>query len=299
MRTLWAVLLLSAAPAQAQLTATGNAQITGQAGFGTALPDARLKVQTAAGDAYALRVSSPDGSAMFTLEKTGKAGLGVTAGAALDVLGAADGGNVGLQLRVGNSSSTTDSVQIAFAYDSTSTFRHSLRTRAVASQNLGNAVDFYVWRDTATPADLGTRRALSLQAISSVSTGSVHVLPAGTPDVELEVSNGTTTGGGTIHRAAAGTHSSRRLKSHIRMLEAEAQARAYQDVQALKHARFRYKGSSRLMRGLIYEDAPESVRGEHKTVVLDYRILNLELALKETYRRIRELEAELARREGR
>ena len=49
-----------------------------------------------------------------------------------------------------------------------------------------------------------------------------------------------------------------------------------------------------LRRGLIYEDSPESLRGPNKTIVFDYRVLNLELALQEADRRITKLEAKIA-----
>ena len=46
--------------------------------------------------------------------------------------------------------------------------------------------------------------------------------------------------------------------------------------------------------GLVYEDAPASIRGPAQTVVLDYRVLNLELASKELDRRVAALEAQIS-----
>lgn len=150
----------------------------------------------------------------------------------------------------------------------------------------------------------------------------VHIDQSGTGDVELEVSNGVSTGGGTIHRAASATHSSRVLKSHITYLPVAAEEQALADVVGLRHAAFRYlrnvyatKKISRLpigkkeeveevvpdtsvvvaripdltaplRRGLIYEDAPESVRGSGESIVIDDRITNLELAVKAIAKRL-------------
>ena len=137
---------------------------------------------------------------------------------------------------------------------------------------------------------------MSLQA-STLSLVSVHISPVGAADVELEVSNGQVTGGGKIHRASASTHSSRALKTDIAYFGEDAPARALAEVFALKHATFRYKSPvarQPLTRGLIYEDTPDSIRGEGQTVVVDYRLMNLELALKAVNGRVGELEARIA-----
>jgi len=294
-------------PSYGDFKVTGDNQITGQAGVGTLVPRARLEARMAAGDNFALKVSSQNGSALMVVDKAGKTGIGMSNPQGnLDVFGSGDGGNIGLQLRVGNSSSTTSSSQIVFVYGSTETFRHSLRTRSVDGQNLFNAIDFFLWRSTGQPGALGSLQVLSLQAVPAASTGSVHIDPAGDPDVELEVSNGATTGGGAMHRASAGTHSSREIKTDISYMDQAQELGAYEDVKALRHARFRYKAiqpsfppykpmlvrnpTLPLARGLIYEDAPESIQGPGKTVILDDRVLNLEMALKEINRRIAELE---------
>ena len=86
----------------------------------------------------------------------------------------------------------------------------------------------------------------------------------------------------------------------------DAQRRqAYDDVKALRHATFQYKAlkgggpAGPVYRGLIYEDAPESIHGDDKTIVLDYRVLNLELALQEADRKIAALEAKIKATEER
>lgn len=290
-------------PSSCQTRFTGDGQVTGQMGVGTSVPQARLEVKISSTDAYGLKVSSADGSAFLVVDSSGRLGVKLSTPLAnVDVVGGADSGELGLLLRVGNSSASTASGQIAFAYgNSTQTFRHSIRTRHRASQNLHNAVDFFLWRSTGQPEALGGLWAMSLQNVPAASTGSVHVLPTGDADAELEVSNSTTTGGGTIHRASAGTHSSAALKGGIEHLTEGDERTAFEDVRALRLTRFRYRNdpSGRPMRGLLYEEAPESVRGPHKTVVVDYRLLNLEAALKEVNRRVLALEAEIAALEGR
>lgn len=293
---LLAILMILPGLARADFQTSGDSQVTGQVGVGTALPRARLEVKMASADNYALKVSSQDGTALLSVNKAGKLVIGTnTAAATVDIFGSGDNATIGLQLRVGNSSTTTSSSQIVFT-STAATQGHSLRTRAVASQELGNALDFFLWNSTAQPTTLGSLQALSLQVVATTHTVSMHIMPAGTPDVDLEVSNGVTTGGGTIHRAAAGTHSSRALKSDIAYLDAAQDLQGYQDVKALRHARFRYKTArgGPLLRGLIYEDTPPSVRGAGLAVMFDNRVMNLELALKEADRRMTALQEQIS-----
>jgi len=63
---------------------------------------------------------------------------------------------------------------------------------------------------TTTLADLNV---LSLQGIANASGGSFHVNPMGEPDAEVEVSNGASTGGGTIQYGKWVAPSSRRFKT--------------------------------------------------------------------------------------
>jgi len=295
--------------ALAATQSSGDAQVMGQIGVGTAQPQARLEVKISSADAFALKVSSQNGDSLLVLDSRGRLGVGVSSPAAkLDV----GDGAIGLQLRVGNSSMSATSAQIVFAYDSTATFRHSIRTQANPEANLGNSIDFYLWRSTGQPAALGEEHVLSLQSYGTASTAcAVHVRPVGTPEFELEVSSGGgVTGGGTMHRATAETHSMRALKSDIAYMNEAAERRAYEDIKALRHARFRYKALSPtanpnkpiyvenpgqpISRGLIYEDSPESIRGPSKTLVVDYRVMSLELALKEADRRVRALESQIS-----
>jgi hypothetical protein len=309
-----AALLGLSGPALADTKFSNDLSVSGQLGVSNFAPQATFDVRMSSADQYGIRVSSQNGTALMTLDGNGRLAIGVSSPMArFDINGAADSGDTALLLRVGNSSSTTSSSQIVFAYGSSETYRHSIRTRHVAGQDLYNTMDFFLWRSTAEPTVMGSVQALSLQAVTDASTQgvhnvSVHVMPAGTPDVELEVSDGITTGAGTINRAAAGTHSSRAVKTDIAYLDQAEAVRALEDVKGLQHSRFRYKrlvhdrrGKQRLIadpsqpviRGIVYEEAPASIQGPAKTVVLDYRVLNLELASQELDRRIKKLEAEV------
>ena len=295
-RVLAAILLgsgLWTCPAWADFQVTGNGQITGETGAGTLVPQARLEVRMDPSDAYALKVSSQNGDGLLTIDRTGKVAVGLSnPQSRLDLHGSGNGNEIGLQLRVGNSTSSTSSSQIVFASGSTETFRHSIRTRHTASQNLGNAIDFYLWQSTGQANALGNVNVLSLQASTATYACSVHVRPAGDPVYELEVSSGSgITGGGIIRYASAGQPSVRTIKSDITYLDLSQEAKAYEELKSLRHAQFRYKGDATLRRGLIYEDAPASIQRKGKSLAVDARLLNLEMALKETQRQVLELEA--------
>lgn len=284
--------------ATAQTQTSSDLTVTGQLGVGTAAPRARLEAQMSASDSYGLLVSSANGQPMLQVDRAGQLGIGVTPQGRVDVFGSGDNGSVGMRLRVGNSTSTMLSEQITFGPASSDTYRHAIVTRHTASQNYLNAMDFLLWNTTAQPTAIGSFDAMSLTAISTYSFASVHILPAGDPDVELEVSNGLTTGGGSILRAAATSHSSRVLKTDIKYFGADAPARAAADVQSLRHVLFRYRGkdgrgAGPVHRGLIYEEAPVSIQAADKTIAVDYRLLNIELALREADRRIAALQKQI------
>ncbi|MDX6768918.1 MAG: hypothetical protein SF051_05255 [Elusimicrobiota bacterium] len=303
MRGLSMALLLLPGLAAAQFTATGDQTVTGQLGAGTAVPQGRLEVKLAAEDAYALRVSSQDGAPLLVVDRFGKVGIGTgVPQALLDTAGSDAAGDVGLQLRSGNSSSTYSSSQVVFAYDSSGTYRHSLRTRHAADQHFGNSMDFFIWRSTGTPLALGELGALSLQ-VRSASSATVHVRPStGTPAYELVVSDGYTLGAGRVMAATVGPHSSRELKNIEGYLAEYDEARAYDEAKGLRHATYRYKNQP-LTRGLIYEDAPESLREPRgQSIVFEARLNNMEMALKVARRRITGLEGKISaleREEGR
>lgn len=297
MSRVW-VLLLLAAPLHAATTVTSDLTITGEAGFGTSAPRARLEVKAGDSDAYAIKVSSQDGSVLLSIDREGNAAIGLeSAGARLDAAGTADDGSIGLQLRAGNSSNTVTSSQFVFAMAGTQTFRQSIRTQHDQAQPDYNRVDFFLWNSTGAPNDLGALDVLSVRA-SSTTTGSVQVLPAGPAPFELVVSDGETIGGGTIQFGRFWQQSSRARKTDIRYAGKEDIRKAYEDLKALKHVIFRYKSAnSREKRGLIYEDAPESVRGPAGTLSTARRLALLEMALQETGARLDALEEGVSRME--
>lgn len=131
----------------------------------------------------------------------------------------------------------------------------------------------------------------------------VHIQPVGTADVELEVSDGLTTGGGDIHRATSGTHSRRALKHSIKYLADADYAAAYNDLLSLRHVTFKYKTikstatmetiddpNTPARQGLIYEEAPQRIKDGQGTIILDYRVQELEMALIWAIRKIEKLE---------
>lgn len=295
-----ALFILGPAGARAQFVTSGGQTFTGQFGAGNATPRATLDVRTSSSDAYALWVSSQNGDSLMFVDGAGNMSVGVPSPAALlDIRGRGDDGDIGLQLRSGNSSSTYSSSQIVFAYDSSGTYRHRLVTRATADQYLGNDVDFFLWNSTGDPTALGDLEVLSLQGSQSVSSASVHIRPVGDPVYELVVSDGLTTGGGSVMAASVGTHSSRALKTMTATLGDADAEKAYEDVLSLKPATFRYKrrdgSAGPLVRGLVYEDSPESIRDERgRSLVVEARVANMEMALSVANRRIRELGKKIA-----
>lgn len=281
--------------AAAQFTASGDQTVTGAMGAGTAVPQARLEVKLSASDDYALKVSSQNGAPLLVVDRFGKVGIGTgVPQALLDVAGSDAAGDIAAQLRAGNSSTTYSSSQLIFAYDSSGTYRHSLRTRHVAGSYFGNSLDFFLWRSTGQPLTLGDLGVLSLQSWSA-SSSTVHVRPStGTPAYELVVSDGYTLGAGSVMAAVVATHSSRELKDVEGYQDAAQEGRAYDEVKTLRHARYHYRNQP-MTRGLIYEDAPDSIRDKRgESIVFEARLNNMEMALKVARARIKDLEGKIA-----
>lgn len=298
-RALIFLALIAAAQARAQFSSSSNQTVTGAMGAGTTIPRATLDVLASTSDAYALWIASQNGNGLLTVNAAGAAGIGTANPAALlDVKGFGDAGDIGVQLRSGNSSSTYLSSQIVFAYDSSGLYPHAIQTRAVPSQYLGNDMDFFLWNSTSQPTTIGTLQVMSLQASPATSTASVHIMPVGTPIYELVVSNGITTGGGSVMAASVAMHSSRASKTILAELGAKDEAQAYADVKSLKPASFRYKGSpanSAPVQGLIYEDSPDSVKDSRgQSIIVEARIANMEMALQTANQRIKDLEVKIA-----
>lgn len=283
--------------AGAAMRASNTAHVPGTLLNGFLGSGAKLEVESQAQNSLTLLISSANRQALVSVDNSGEVGIGVTPQANLNI-GAS---SIGLQLRSGNSTSSVTSAQIAFGYNGDSSMRHFMRTEHSTSTD-GNKMDFLVWNTGAgSTATLAGLNVLSLQGIKTASGGSFHVQPVGEPDAEVEVSNGLTTGGGTMQRLDLVSPSSRLFKTDIKDLSEKAEDRALADVAGLKHAWFRYKSRQKdgrlfedpaqpLRTGLIYEEAPESIREGNEALSTSERLVNVELALKASMRRLEELQ---------
>ena len=292
------IFLLAAvlAPATAaQTTVVGDALILGRLTAGTTeASTARLAVRASSAAPAAFQVSGVDLTPFWVIGSSGAAGASVTPGAWLDIGGSADSADAGLWLRAGSLAPSTGPVQVAFGHEGSANLRHGIRSLH-STTTTGGSLDFLLWRPADGASGQGSLPALSLVASSTRAV--THVMPAATtPNHDLVVSDGSTPGGGTIRRAAESTHSSRELKAEISYLGDGDRAAAYEAARALRHARFRYKAlrhgewkrdsSQPERRGLIYEDAPASLRGPGESVSLDARLVQAELAAQELMRRL-------------
>ena len=281
--------------------------------MGTTAPAARLQVVASSQATTIFQVSGVDETPFLTVASSGAVGAGLTPLADLDINGSGDSGAVGLQLRSGNQYPNTSSIQAAFGYNGTGNLSHAIRTEHSTS-TAGNSMDFLLWNTGVSTPAVGNLEVLTLVTISSSASSteaSFHVMPpsVGLSTVEVTVSNGSTLGGGTVERAAEITHSSKELKSDIVYLGPEDEQRAYDEVFSLKPASFRYmvwnKKKKKLVRdrhqptrrGLIYEDSPDDIKGPGKSLILDERVTNMELAAKELLRRLDALDTDAAKQE--
>jgi hypothetical protein len=251
-------------------------------------------IQSRAENAFTLAVSSADRSPEIITTNVGQTMLGGWSPQAnLEVVSGQS--EVPVELRSGNASTATPSVQIAFGYNGDVSMSHSLRSEH-NSAAVDNSLDFLVWYPpTGSTTTLGNLEGLALQELTA-SGGSFHVHPAtGVATAQVEVSDGGTIGAGVVHRAAAYCVSSRAIKTDIAYLKEKAQKRAYEDVLALQPAAFRYKRDApgTVRRGLIFEEAPESIRAPGNRISYDERLVNVELALKEASARLEKLRQRL------
>jgi hypothetical protein len=121
------------------------------------------------GGAYDTRIEGDTDTHLFFADASeDRVGIGVSSPVAkLDVTGSSSGGSYSLQLRSGDSSTSTDAAQIIFSYAgspyNSSGYAHSIRTRHNAGGTTGNAIDFWLW-DQATDAasTLGTKRVMTV-----------------------------------------------------------------------------------------------------------------------------------------
>lgn len=289
-----------AARADAQTTVVGDAWIIGPVMVGTmTAASSRLHVVASPATEVPFQVSGVDLTPFLRVAKDGKVGMSTYSAANLDVNGAGDSSNTALMMQSGNLyQGGASRVQIAFGQDGTTNRRHAISS-VHSDSTTHNSIDFLIWSPAAGSAtSMATMTVLSLVTISSTAAieASVHVRPAGDPKHELVVSDGASTGGGSIHLAAQVSPSSRDWKRDIAYLGVADEAAAYANERELKHVSFRYarlKGGrfvrdsrAPIRRGLIFEDSSADVRGPGETLSLDQRLLESELAFKEFARKL-------------
>ncbi|MBI3289109.1 MAG: tail fiber domain-containing protein [Elusimicrobia bacterium] len=287
--------------ARAQSYVIGDAFITGRLTTGTTVAGASLDVKMSSSATAAFQVSGVDETPFFVVTSTGNVGMGVTPEARLDLTGTADVDNAALVLRNGNLYPATTQYQMTFGENGTVNRRHAIRSIHLSS-TASNGIDFLLWTPSQNAAAVGSLGVMSI--VTTTGGASMHVRPVGTPIVDLVVSDGSTLGAGAVHRAAEVAPSSREWKTDISSLETSQENLASLNVEGLKHVTFRYKkwtpkGLAKdrrqaLRRGLIYEEAPASAQGPGKSLILDERIVELELAMKQLIHRVEAAEKEAA-----
>ena len=121
-----------------------------------------------------------------------RVGIGTTSPSAkLDVAGSNTNG-YSLLLRSGDAFDGTDSVQIAFGYNNTTDYRHSIRTRHNSAASSGNNIDFYLWKyGTDAAGTLGSQFAMTMQGDGNVGIGTT------TANSRLHVSGSIRAAGGS------------------------------------------------------------------------------------------------------
>ena len=309
-------LLLMALPrlcmGQQTTTLAGDVWVDGKAGVGTASPAAHFEVRAASASGTVFQVSGVDETPFLQVDNQGRTALSTTPAANLDIWGVGDAGDIGLQLRNGALYASATTYQILFGYAGTPTYRHAWGTRHTTT-TADSSLDFYLWTPTQGASDVGVMEAMSLVTLSTPAVGGagVQVHPAsGTMTVELTVSDGHTIGAGTVHRAYEAQHSSKELKTDIGYLDESAGLKAYEETRGLKPVKFRYRNTGKkswlwflskkgpMHRGLLYEEAPDSLRGPGRSLSVDQRVVNAELAAKEFFKRLEALSEEAAKLPG-
>lgn len=147
----------------------------------------------------------------------------------------------------------------------------------------------------------GTSGAISMVsqdnvALSIDTSARIHIQPSGNADVELEVSNGASTGGGTVHAATFAAHSSRTLKKDIDPINETDKELLYDDLKSLVPVTFRYKNdpeNSDPHKGLVYEDVPDSLKADHQSISLNDQIFMLQAAVQVLIQKVETMEQEL------
>jgi hypothetical protein len=105
------------------------------------------------------------------------------------------------------------------------------------------------------------------------------------------------TGAGVIRYGESGEHVGRQGRTVVSRLGSKEEREAYGEISSMKHSKYQLAGSGlggpmpSVMRGIQYKQAPKSIKAPDQSLILDERIMNLELAVKEAEREIRELSA--------
>ncbi len=306
-RSLLALLLtVLAASASAQSAIVGDAWILGKVSVGTTTADARFYVLASSAAEVPFQISGVDLTPFLRVSRDGTVGLSTYSAAHLDVWGMADSADVAMMLRSGDAyGASAGRVQLAMGANGTTNRRHTITSLHTSSTGF-NSVDMRVWTpDAGSAADVATMTVASLVTSTAAFAAGVHVMPVGSPQAELTISNGLSTGGGTLHVLNSVTPSSRRIKSAISYLDPAEEDAALARVKDLRHVNFRYMkrkgagfardGRAPLRRGLIYEEAPDTVKGPYDSLSLDQRVVDSELAFKALARKLEALEKEVGR----
>jgi len=272
-------------------------EVTGQMGVGTMAPKARLEVQTSSREVAAVQVLDAGDRPIFVIDGAGRVGVRVAAPEArLDI--APDSAEA-LTLASGSLSTSPIESQIIFEGKDATRFRYGIRTTHSSAARVPNNIEFF-FREMNWPRPGGDAPDFTIGTANSASGCGVGIRAAGTMAFELDISSGTIyAGGGTVLALHSGEHADAATAASVRYLDEKDEKRAYEETEALKPAAYRIKPDAggapgRITRGLIYEELPGSLRGREKSVVVDARVTNLELALKEINRRIAELERKVA-----
>ena len=274
-------------------------------------PAAGLDVKASSQSAVAFIVKdSGSNTLIYLASATGNFGVGGTPGATarFHVKSESAGSNTGVRFENTSTATSANGVNVFLLADGENNtgdlfIRMVSKNGGASEANWSNGIDVsdaakYKFSYSGT---LGTADRVAIS-----THGFFHVMPSGTPDVQLEVSDGSTTGGGTVHAASFAAHSSKKLKSDIRYLTTDEKKALYEDIKLLKPAEFRYLSHKKvdsktmvrdtkqpLRKGLVLEDVPQSFRskGDAEAISLNDQIFILQAAVQVLIGKVEALEA--------